>query len=289
MASSAFGALFEDDLSALVTAELAMAWSMLKQEDWKAVATALGDEDLLDLRGIAIIPNVDYVAAVKEAELKAIGRARVNTFVNVIRKVSGLEVSDMYAAQPPPLVDSGEAPASSNQPATETELVLNSQQYFDRSQEAGQFWENTLKEPARTWQHGNGRHHPSWIREAANSQMDTPPPIDKATSEAQYVFPTIPVVKKEEGVGDVSDVAKRQDDGWKVQVLPRWYRLLLHLGPQQRRLRHKMLPAHSTSAREWCRGKHRSVNCDVHPNWVPPQPKGDKTKAGKGGKKGGRS
>ena len=85
----------------------------LKPEQWKAVATELGEADLDDFPTIATIEVSEYAAAAKTAEFNPIARARLNLAVNIARTKFKAEVADLFPPAPP-MPAAGAAASSSS-------------------------------------------------------------------------------------------------------------------------------------------------------------------------------
>ena len=102
------------DVSSLATINDALEWSKLKADQWKSIASALGDEDLDDFPTIAMVSADDWRGAITGSSLNAIAKARLGLFVNAVRRVQNVE----------PMVLNLQPPASAA-PHTEHKIIVN--------------------------------------------------------------------------------------------------------------------------------------------------------------------
>ena len=112
----------------------ALDWSKLKLEQWKVVAAELGDESVDDLPTIAAIGNDDWMELLQATRSNAIVKARVNLFVNAIRKAVGMDISDLVAPKPQATVAATQQQVVVNAhvPANEDPRALPVRHYFDQ-------------------------------------------------------------------------------------------------------------------------------------------------------------
>ena len=82
--------LFKDvDFSTIRDIGTALQFSKLTEEQWHEIKVKLGEPLLDDFMAIAMIGDEDYIKAGAD-NLNAIGKARLNIFVNLLRKKTGI-------------------------------------------------------------------------------------------------------------------------------------------------------------------------------------------------------
>ena len=82
---------------ASLTWSLSWVFAKILQDQWAEVATHLGGVGLDDLVIISLIEAVEYKAAAEAMKANAIFKVKLNLFVNLVRKVKGLEPEDIFA------------------------------------------------------------------------------------------------------------------------------------------------------------------------------------------------
>ena len=119
----------DEALTALDTWAKVLVQSKLEPEDWKRIATALGEEDISDFPTIAALDDQDYLQAVKEVGINPIAKARLNLAVNIARLQFGADAHDIFeskaAGLPASASSSGAPVAIMNETQTTVTTVQN--------------------------------------------------------------------------------------------------------------------------------------------------------------------
>ena len=126
-----------ETLEGLNTFEDFLEFSRLQPEQWRQVATELGQADVVDLDDIAGVDPVELAAAAAAAGIKGFARSRLGRFFSAVRQKAGLPPAELPAATATAAAPTG--PATADSPAAAVDdgglarHVLKAYQIWDQA------------------------------------------------------------------------------------------------------------------------------------------------------------
>ena len=124
-----------EDVSQFGTLQEVLDFAKFPAEKWTEVTTQLGEPDLDELMIVAALPDAEWQSILPDVLLSAVAKVRLNLVVNIIRKVNGTEVSNIFGSPPPvPPVQPAPAPPAVSVTVTKEDdsSDLPARQYFDQ-------------------------------------------------------------------------------------------------------------------------------------------------------------